>query len=62
METQTKKTVAIITRYNEYVDWIDYIINKVDFIYIYNKGPNNLIFKNLVLLFEFIILIIKLYF
>jgi hypothetical protein len=49
METQTKKTVAIITRYNEYVDWIDYIINKVDFIYIYNKGPNNLIFKNLVL-------------
>jgi hypothetical protein len=40
METQTKKVVVIVTRYNEHIDWLRYIINKVDFIYIYNKGPN----------------------
>ena len=37
--------VLIITRYNEYVDWIDYIIDSVDQVIIYNKGPNNNIFK-----------------
>jgi len=40
METETKKIVVIVTRYNEYIDWLKYIVNKVDFIYIYNKGPN----------------------
>ena len=37
---------CIITRYNEIIDWIEYIINDVDFIYIYNKGPNDILFKN----------------
>ena len=41
----TKKVVAIITRYNEYVDWINYIIDSVDQVIIYNKGSNNNIFK-----------------
>uniref|UniRef100_A0A6C0AZ53 Glycosyltransferase n=1 Tax=viral metagenome TaxID=1070528 RepID=A0A6C0AZ53_9ZZZZ len=45
MESLTKNVVAIITRYNEYIDWIEYIIDKVDYIYIYNKGPNNNYFK-----------------
>lgn len=49
METQTKKVVAIITRYNEYIDWIEYIINKVDYIYIYNKGPNENYFRYFVI-------------
>ena len=37
---------CIITRYNETIDWIKYIIDSVDFIYIYNKGENDLLFKN----------------
>jgi len=47
METQTK--TVIITRYNEYIDWIRYIIHQVDFIYIYNKGPNNNFFNHFVM-------------
>jgi hypothetical protein len=47
MTSQTKNVV--ITRYNEYIDWIRYIIDKVDFIYIYNKGPNSNFFKHLIL-------------
>jgi hypothetical protein len=39
------KTV-IITRYNEKIDWIDYIIDSVDQIIIYNKGTNDDLFKN----------------
>ena len=40
-------TVAcIITRYNETIDWIDYIQSNVDIFYIYNKGPNENFFKN----------------
>ena len=42
-------THCIITRYNEYIDWIDYIIKDVDFIYIYNKGDNDNLFKYFVL-------------
>jgi len=38
MSVPTKE--VIITRYNEYIDWIRYIIDSVDFIYIYNKGEN----------------------
>jgi hypothetical protein len=38
---------CVITRYNEYVDWIDYISSIVNNFYIYNKGPNDNIFKNL---------------
>ena len=42
-------TIAcIITRYNEHIDWIDYIQNDIDIFYIYNKGSNNHLFKNLV--------------
>ena len=37
--------VAIITRYNEKIDWIEYIIDFVDQIIIFNKGSNNDIFK-----------------
>ena len=38
-------TQIIITRYNEYIDWIDYVIDAVDSIVIYNKGSNDNIFK-----------------
>ena len=34
------KTVVIVTRYKEYLDWIRYIVEKVDSIVIYNKGPD----------------------
>ena len=44
MSNETK-THVLVTRYNEYIDWIRYIIDKVDFIYIYNKGPNENYFK-----------------
>jgi len=44
MENITK-THVILTRYNEYIDWIRYIIDKVDLIYVYNKGPNENYFK-----------------
>lgn len=44
MNNETK-THVIVTRYNEYIDWIRYIIDQVDFIYIYNKGPNENYFK-----------------
>jgi len=48
MENQTKKSVvAVITRYNEYIDWVRYIINDVDLIYIYNKGENSNFFQHL---------------
>ena len=40
-------TVAcIITRYNETIDWIEYIQSNIDIFYIYNKGPNENFFKN----------------
>jgi len=39
---------VIITRYNEYIDWIDYIKDAVDTIIIYNKGKNSSIFKRYV--------------
>ena len=47
MDNLTKNnTHAIITRYNEYIDWIEYIIDYVDFIYIYNKGSNKNLLKH----------------
>ena len=54
METETKiekklTVVAIITRYNEYIDWIQYIIHKVDFIFVYNKGKNEKYFNHITL-------------
>jgi hypothetical protein len=42
-----KKICCIITRYNEHVDWLDYIQSYVDSFIIYNKGPNDNIFKDL---------------
>ena len=38
----------IITRYKEYVDWIQYIPKHYRNIYIYNKGPNDNLFKDYV--------------
>ena len=38
--------VVVITRYNEKIDWIGYIIDFVDQVIIFNKGSNNDIFKN----------------
>jgi len=37
---------CVITRYNETIDWIEYINPKVDIFYIYNKGLNQNLFKN----------------
>jgi hypothetical protein len=37
---------CILTRYNETLDWMEYIINQIDFFYIYNKGENDLLFKD----------------
>jgi hypothetical protein len=41
------KTV-IVTRYNEKIDWIEYIIENIDQIIVYNKGTNDDLFKNYV--------------
>jgi hypothetical protein len=38
------KTVIVITRYNETIDWLRYIIDKADLVYIYNKGLNDNLF------------------
>ena len=43
---ETNKIHVCITRYNEYIDWIRYIVDKVDHIYVYNKGPNDRYFNN----------------
>lgn len=40
------KIEVLITRYREHVDWIRYIIKNVDFIYIYNKGPDTNFFAH----------------
>jgi hypothetical protein len=49
MDQQTLKVleskVVVITRYNEYIDWISYIIDQVDTVYIYNKGTNDNFFR-----------------
>jgi hypothetical protein len=37
---------VIITRYNEHLDWIRYLPVNIRNIYIYNKGTNDLLFKN----------------
>ena len=37
---------VIITRYNEFVNWVDYLPETVNKIYIYNKGYNDMLFKN----------------
>ena len=37
---------VIVTRYKEHLDWIRYIIDKVDNVYIYNKGPDDKFFMN----------------
>jgi hypothetical protein len=40
------KVACIITRYNETIDWVEYIESNIDIFYIYNKGPNDNLFKN----------------
>ena len=40
------KVACIITRYNETIDWIEYIQSNIDIFYIYNKGSNDNLFKN----------------
>jgi len=45
MDDLTNKTVIVLTRYNENIDWLRYIINFVDHIFIYNKGENENFFK-----------------
>ena len=42
------KVVCVLTRYNEYIDWIQSILKFVDFIYIYNKGENENYFKSFI--------------
>ena len=39
---------AIVTRYNEKIDWIEYIIDTVDQVIVYNKGNNDDLFKTFV--------------
>ena len=36
------KTICVITRYCEKLDWIDFLLKFVDKIVIYNKGNNDL--------------------
>jgi len=42
----TQSINVVITRYNEYIDWIEYIIADVESFVIYNKGSNDFLFKN----------------
>ena len=37
---------VVVTRYNEFINWIDYLPNNVRNIYVYNKGYNNFLFNN----------------
>jgi hypothetical protein len=37
---------VVITRYNEFINWIDYLPDNVRNIYVYNKGFNDQLFKN----------------
>ena len=40
------KIDVVITRYNEFINWVDYLPDSINKIYIYNKGFNNNLFKN----------------
>jgi hypothetical protein len=60
MDTFPQKVCCVITRYNEYIDWIDYIQYHVDTFYIYNKGTNDLLFKTFVPPVTMKIIVIKL--
>lgn len=37
---------VVVTRYNEFINWIDYLPSNVRNIYVYNKGYNNYLFNN----------------
>ena len=39
------ETICIVTRYNEKIDWIEFVLKFVDKMFIYNKGDNNDLFK-----------------
>jgi len=45
MSEKPNKKVCIVTRYNETLDWLRYIIDSVDIVYIYNKGFNEKFFE-----------------
>jgi hypothetical protein len=40
------RTEVIITRYNEFINWVDYLPENIDKITVYNKGYNESFFKN----------------
>jgi len=46
MVEEIPKIECVITRYNENIDWIPYIKDQVDHITVYNKGNNDLLFKD----------------
>jgi hypothetical protein len=37
---------VVVTRYNEFINWIDYLPSNIRTIYVYNKGYNNFLFNN----------------
>ena len=45
MDNLPNKIVCVVTRYNENLDWLRYIVNSVDIFYIYNKGNNDNLFN-----------------
>ena len=36
---------CVISRYREYIDWVNYLLPEIENIYIYNKGDNDVLFK-----------------
>lgn len=46
INNSTTNIHCIITRYNEHLDWVQYIRPEVSHIFIYNKGDNDNLFKN----------------
>ena len=46
MNVPNENIHVIITRYREYIDWIQYLPESVTKIFIYNKGPKNSFFKD----------------
>ena len=45
MLNENENINCIITRYNEYINWIKYLPDNVTNIIVYNKGFNNNLFK-----------------
>jgi hypothetical protein len=45
MDNTSSEVVCVITRYNENLDWIGWLVKFVDRIIIYNKGDNDTLFE-----------------